>query len=134
MRALASFPLVLIPWIVSGCTERVPDAQPAAQVTPIGPRMDWATAGTRAAREREETARDLEEGPATSAGAKALAGRPKGDELPLEKKSETPARAKQAGYHALYARLPKDSLVVVDFPDIANLAGAMHATELGRVY
>ncbi|HTF89212.1 MAG TPA: hypothetical protein VK843_12440 [Planctomycetota bacterium] len=120
MRAPVLHLVILAGILVTGCSKTAQEPQAPLKATPVTPLLDWASVTKRnVPAKAESTASAALEDPAPA------------------KKTSSLARAASSvaatGRHALFARLPKDALLVLDLPDLKGLHSALELSGLGHM-
>ncbi|HUR26696.1 MAG TPA: hypothetical protein VM509_00800, partial [Planctomycetota bacterium] len=119
MRGLAGSLSLLTLGLFGACDGEAAAPPPPVKITHVAPILDWASVERRTASPKT---------PADSAPAA----------LPAVKPGVASARpesgASAVTRHALFKRLPKDALFVVDAPEVAALSDAFMASQLARLF
>lgn len=129
MRAPVLSVVMLSLVLAGGCAEKPQEAASRAQVSPIAPLLDWSSV---AGRNPPGRASDDDAKPAKAKGAAAAVPVAIGEKEPAPAPSRAGA-VNSSVRHALFTRLPKDALLVIDLPDVASLRSGFQASELGRL-
>jgi len=130
MRSSLSIGLALAACWLAGCSPSPAETPPIARVSPIASRVDWASAADRPAGSAAQQAAGVAAARADGAAKSKPVAKPK--VAPLADEVSTSAQAPRR--HALFARLPKDALFVIEVADVGGLRAAFETSELGRLY
>ena len=130
MRSAISILLALAGCWLAGCTPSPAEAPPIAQVSPITQRVDWASAADRPASQPGESR--AASGLAASAD-RDVKPKPVEKPKPSVRVGDPQAVAQAPRRNALFARLPKDAMLVIGVADVRGLRSTFEASELGRM-